>query len=137
MIYLSCTVSFHNIKIIHIYPVSKTYFIVLNPFSLFRVRPLVMAVKTWAKKVGINDASCQTISSYGWTLMVIHFLQFRARPKVLPPLLFKFCIMDISLTMQILIIYVWYYFQILHSFDRCCLLNLNIFRCCLASMTCI
>jgi len=50
----------------------------------YRVRPLVNAVKCWAKSAGINDASCQTLSSYAWTLMVIHFLQFRVRPRVLP-----------------------------------------------------
>ena len=41
----------------------------------YRVRPLVMLVKKWAKKHDINDASHGTLSSYALTLMVIHYLQ--------------------------------------------------------------
>eukprot|EP00088_Acartia_fossae_P032083 TRINITY_DN32899_c0_g1_i1.p1 TRINITY_DN32899_c0_g1~~TRINITY_DN32899_c0_g1_i1.p1 ORF type:complete len:516 (-),score=114.26 TRINITY_DN32899_c0_g1_i1:429-1976(-) len=50
----------------------------------YRVRPLVIAVKRWAKRHNLNDASSQTISSYGWTLMVIHYLQFGVQPQVVP-----------------------------------------------------
>ena len=49
-----------------------------------RVRPLVMAVKWWAKKNGINEPRWQTLSSYTLTLMVIHFLQCGVSPPVLP-----------------------------------------------------
>ena len=49
-----------------------------------RVRPLVMAVKWWAKKNGINDPQFMTLSSYTLTLMVIHYLQCGVRPPVLP-----------------------------------------------------
>lgn len=41
----------------------------------YRVQPLVMLVKKWAKKHDINDASCGTLSSYALTLMVLHYLQ--------------------------------------------------------------
>lgn len=41
----------------------------------YRVKPLVVLVKKWAKNHGINDASMGTLSSYALTLMVIHYLQ--------------------------------------------------------------
>ncbi|GBG26726.1 PolyA RNA polymerase GLD2 [Hondaea fermentalgiana] len=40
-----------------------------------RARSLIYAVKFWAKRRGICDASLGTLSSYAWTLMVIFFLQ--------------------------------------------------------------
>ncbi|KDO35716.1 hypothetical protein SPRG_18864 [Saprolegnia parasitica CBS 223.65] len=40
-----------------------------------RVRPLVLAVKHWAKARRINDASMGTLSSYSYVLLVIHVLQ--------------------------------------------------------------
>ncbi|OQS01335.1 Poly(A) polymerase [Achlya hypogyna] len=40
-----------------------------------RVRPLVLAVKHWAKARLINDASMGTLSSYSYVLLVIHVLQ--------------------------------------------------------------
>jgi poly(A) RNA polymerase GLD2 len=66
----------------------------------YRVRPLVLAVKLWAKEHGINEArqagaGCvlsltgllcrfQTLSSYSLTLMVLHYLQSGVFPAVLP-----------------------------------------------------
>lgn len=41
----------------------------------WRVRPLVVLVKLWARQHHINDAKNMTISSYSLSLMVIHFLQ--------------------------------------------------------------
>ena len=41
----------------------------------WRVRPLVLFIKKWARFHDINDASKRTISSYSLCLMVIHFLQ--------------------------------------------------------------
>ena len=49
-----------------------------------RVRPLVMAVKWWAKKNDINEPRWQTLSSYTLTLMVINYLQCGVSPPVLP-----------------------------------------------------
>lgn len=49
-----------------------TFFVILVDY---RVQPLVMLVKKWAKKHDINDASCGTLSSYALTLMVLHYLQ--------------------------------------------------------------
>ena len=56
------------------------YYSQLDP----RVRPLVMAVKWWAKKNDINEPRYQTLSSYTLTLMLIHFLQCGVSPPVLP-----------------------------------------------------
>lgn len=41
----------------------------------WRVRPLVLVVKEWARKQSINDAMRSTLSSYSLVLMVIHYLQ--------------------------------------------------------------
>lgn len=51
-----------------------------------RVRPIVLFVKHWAKVRGINTAYRGTLSSYGYVLMVIHYLVNVARPFVCPNL---------------------------------------------------
>lgn len=51
-----------------------------------RVRPMVLFVKAWAKRRLINSARNGTLSSYGYVLMVLHFLVNIARPPVLPNL---------------------------------------------------
>ena len=48
------------------------------------MRPLVVALKKWAKNNNINEASLQTLSSYTLCLMVIHYLQCGVSPPVLP-----------------------------------------------------
>lgn len=48
-----------------------------------RVAPLLSLIKTWAKARGINDASEHTLNSFGYTLLLIQFLQTR-QPPVLP-----------------------------------------------------
>jgi len=51
----------------------------------WRVRPLMTAIKAWAKSKGINEAVNQTMSSYLISLMVVHFLQRGIEgPPVLP-----------------------------------------------------
>lgn len=50
----------------------------------WRVRPLTLVVKLWARSHDINNAKNRTISSYSLTLMVIHFLQCGVKPKILP-----------------------------------------------------
>ncbi|KAF7281603.1 hypothetical protein GWI33_004467 [Rhynchophorus ferrugineus] len=50
----------------------------------WRVRPLVVMVKLWAQANHINDAKNLTVSSYSWTLMVIHYLQCGISPFILP-----------------------------------------------------
>ncbi|ROW09561.1 hypothetical protein VMCG_02303 [Cytospora schulzeri] len=51
-----------------------------------RVRPLVLFVKHWAKVRGINTPYRGTLSSYGYVLMVLHYLVNVARPFVCPNL---------------------------------------------------
>jgi poly(A) RNA polymerase GLD2 len=41
----------------------------------WRVKPLILNIKRWAKFQNINDASKQTVSSYCLSLMTIFFLQ--------------------------------------------------------------
>lgn len=58
-----------------------------------RVRPLVFAVRRWAKDVGLtNNTPGRWITNFSLTLLVIAFLQRPLQsPPVLPPLnsLFK------------------------------------------------
>lgn len=51
-----------------------------------RVRPLVLFVKHWAKIRGINTPYRGTLSSYGYVLMVLHYLTNVTRPYVCPNL---------------------------------------------------
>ena len=50
-----------------------------------RVGKLAYVIKHWAKRRRINNASEGTLSSYGYLLCLIHFLQTRS-PPVLPNL---------------------------------------------------
>jgi len=50
-----------------------------------RIRPLLMAVKRWAKKKNINDAASGTLSTFALNLLTVFHLQNRPVP-VLPPL---------------------------------------------------
>ncbi|RYC57118.1 hypothetical protein CHU98_g9094 [Xylaria longipes] len=51
-----------------------------------RVRPLVLFVKHWAKARGINTPYRGTLSSYGYVLMVLHYLVNTVEPFVCPNL---------------------------------------------------
>ena len=51
-----------------------------------RVRPLVLFVKNWAKARGINSGYRGTLSSYGYVLMMLHYLVNVANPFVCPNL---------------------------------------------------
>lgn len=50
-----------------------------------RVRPLAFAIKHWAKQRGINDSVNGTLSSYGFMLLLIFFLQSSRAQSLLPP----------------------------------------------------
>lgn len=52
----------------------------------WRVRPLVLAIKDWAKATDINEARFSTLSSYCLSLMVLHFLQVGVKDPVVPNL---------------------------------------------------
>ncbi|KAL6884365.1 hypothetical protein HDV57DRAFT_494361 [Trichoderma longibrachiatum] len=51
-----------------------------------RVRPMILFVKHWAKVRGINSGYRGTLSSYGYVLMVLHYLVNVAKPFVCPNL---------------------------------------------------
>ena len=51
-----------------------------------RVRPLVLFVKYWARVRGINNAYRGTLNSYGYVLMMLHYLVNVAEPFVCPNL---------------------------------------------------
>ncbi|KAL2189592.1 hypothetical protein L209DRAFT_129019 [Thermothelomyces heterothallicus CBS 203.75] len=51
-----------------------------------RVRPLILFVKHWAKVRRINSSYRGTLSSYGYTLMMLHYLVNIAQPFVCPNL---------------------------------------------------
>lgn len=51
-----------------------------------RVRPMILFVKNWAKVRGVNTPYRGTLSSYGYVLMVLHYLMNVASPFVLPNL---------------------------------------------------
>jgi terminal uridylyltransferase len=51
-----------------------------------RVKPMILFVKHWAKVRGINIPYRGTLSSYGYVLMVLHYLVNVATPFVLPNL---------------------------------------------------
>ncbi|KAK2760417.1 hypothetical protein FQN54_002487 [Arachnomyces sp. PD_36] len=52
----------------------------------YRVRLLVTFVKRWAKNRNINDPSNNTLSSIGYTLMVLHYLMNICNPPIIPNL---------------------------------------------------
>lgn len=51
-----------------------------------RVRPMVLFIKHWAKTRGINSGYRGTLSSYGYVLMVLHYLVNVVQPFVCPNL---------------------------------------------------
>lgn len=51
-----------------------------------RVRPMVLFIKRWAKVRGINSSYRGTLSSYGFVLMVLHYLVNVSNPFVCPNL---------------------------------------------------
>ncbi|KAI0381955.1 hypothetical protein F5Y04DRAFT_253661 [Hypomontagnella monticulosa] len=55
-------------------------------YSDVRVRPMVLFVKHWAKARDINTPYRGTLSSYGYVLMVLHYLINIAEPFVCPNL---------------------------------------------------
>lgn len=51
-----------------------------------RVKPMILFIKNWAKIRGINTPYRGTLSSYGYVLMVLHYLVNIAQPFVCPNL---------------------------------------------------
>ncbi|KAJ4350258.1 uncharacterized protein N0V89_008879 [Didymosphaeria variabile] len=78
---IQCDINFENPLAIHNTELLRCYSLA-DP----RVRPMVLFVKAWAKRRKINSAYSGTLSSYGWVLMVLHYLVNMASPPVCPNL---------------------------------------------------
>ena len=78
---IQCDINFSNLLALHNSALLRCYS-QCDP----RVRPMVLFVKLWAKTRKINSAYEGTLSSYGYVLMVLHFLVNIADPPVLPNL---------------------------------------------------
>lgn len=78
---IQCDLNFGNPLGIH-----NTHMLRCYSLTDPRVRPIVLFVKSWAKRRKINSAYSGTLSSYGWVLMVLHYLVNIAHPPVCPNL---------------------------------------------------
>jgi terminal uridylyltransferase len=78
---IQCDINFDNPLGIHNTRLLRCYSL-CDP----RVRPIVLFVKAWAKRRKINSSYSGTLSSYGWVLMVLHYLVNIAQPPVCPNL---------------------------------------------------
>ena len=78
---IQCDINFFN-------PLGLHNTALLRCYSLCdpRVRPMVLFVKAWAKRRKINSSYSGTLSSYGYVLMVLHYLANVVRPWVVPNL---------------------------------------------------
>ena len=80
---IQCDINFfnplglHNTQMLHCYSLCDD-----------RVHRMVLCVKAWAKKRKVNSSYNGTLSSYGYVLMVLHYLVNIANPPVLPNLQF-------------------------------------------------
>jgi poly(A) RNA polymerase GLD2 len=73
-----------DLNINNLIGVRNTHLLRNYAYADWRIRPLMLFIKKWARFHDINDASKQTISSYTLTLMLIHYLQVGISPPVLP-----------------------------------------------------
>jgi terminal uridylyltransferase len=78
---IQCDINFENPLGIH-----NTHMLRCYALTDPRVRPIVLFVKSWAKQRKVNSAYSGTLSSYGWVLMVLHYLVNIAYPPVCPNL---------------------------------------------------
>lgn len=78
---IQCDVNFENPLGIH-----NTHMLRCYSLTDPRVRPIVLFVKAWAKRRKVNSSYSGTLSSYGWVLMVLHYLVNVAQPPVCPNL---------------------------------------------------
>ncbi|MCJ1243152.1 hypothetical protein MMC30_000349 [Trapelia coarctata] len=78
---IQCDINFSNHLALHNTQLLRCYSL-CDP----RVRPIVLFVKAWAKKRKINSPYHGTLSSYGYVLMVLHYLINVAVPPVVPNL---------------------------------------------------
>ena len=75
---IQCDINFSNQLALHNSHLLKCYSLCDQ-----RVREMVLFVKAWSKKRKINSSYHGTLSSYGYVLMVLHYLVNVAQPPVL------------------------------------------------------
>lgn len=75
---VQCDINFSNPLALH-----NTLLLRCYSHSDPRVRPMIIFVKAWAHKRKINSPYHGTLSSYGYVLMVLHYLINVANPPVL------------------------------------------------------
>ena len=78
---IQCDINFSNHLALHNSHMLKCY-----SLCDVRVRQIVIFVKEWAKRRKINSPYHGTLSSYGYVLMVLHYLINVAQPAVVPNL---------------------------------------------------
>lgn len=67
---VNCDVAIGNMLAVHNTSLLRTYS-EISPVA----KDLIMAVKLWAKRRSVGDASMGFLSSYGWTLLALFYLQ--------------------------------------------------------------
>lgn len=78
---IQCDINFSNPLALHNTRLLRCYSL-CDP----RVRLIVIFVKAWAKKRRINSPYHGTLSSYGYVLMVLHYLANIVEPPIIPNL---------------------------------------------------
>ena len=78
---IQCDINFSNHLALHNTQLLRCY-----SHCDTRVRPMVLFIKAWAKRRKINSPYHGTLSSYGYVLMVLHYLINIAVPPVVPNL---------------------------------------------------
>lgn len=78
---IQCDINFSN-------PLALHNTLLLKCYSLCdpRIRPMILFVKAWAKRRKINSPYHGTLSSYGYVLMVLHYVVNIANPPIAPNL---------------------------------------------------
>ena len=78
---IQCDINFANLLALH-----NTLLLRCYSHCDPRIRPMVLFVKAWAKKRKINSPYHGTLSSYGYVLMVLHYVVNIANPPLAPNL---------------------------------------------------
>ena len=78
---IQCDINFSNLLALYNTALLRCY-----SLCDVRVRPMVLFVKAWTKRRMINSPYHGTLSSYGYVLMVLHYLVNVVEPPVLPNL---------------------------------------------------
>ena len=78
---IQCDINFSNPLALH-----NTHLLRCYSHCDPRIRPMVLFVKAWAKRRKINNPYTGTLSSYGYVLMVLHFVVNIVEPPLAPNL---------------------------------------------------